>query len=93
MNNKFGQFEWHCWKDKKPDEDKYIYVYICDEDIKDTVDIGTADEYSWDENMYWYYVFMPDAPKIEKELSLEDRIKSLEDKIDLLMRKIHASTI
>jgi hypothetical protein len=100
MNDKFGQFEWHCWKDRKPDKDKYLYIHIYDEDFKDSVDIGQLTDYDWDDNFYWCYVYMPESPKIEKKklepcnqlrdcsnnyiLSLENRI----EKIESLLNKV-----
>ena len=79
MNDEFGSWIWYCWKDKKPDDGEYIYVYWSDYPEYE-VDIGKPEEFnvSLDENTYWCYVYIPDKPKIEEKLSLEYRIEKLE---------------
>lgn len=65
MNEKFGQFNWKCWKDEKPDEDKPVYVYA--DDIEgDRVSVGYIDDFHVNEDVYWCYVFIPDAPRLCK---------------------------
>jgi hypothetical protein len=87
MNDKFGSWIWYCWKDKKPDDGEYIYVYWSDYPEYE-VDIGKPEEFnvSLDENTYWCYVFMPDIPKISKidNKCAFDKINELEDRINKL---------
>jgi hypothetical protein len=83
MNDKFGQFEWHCWKDRKPIENQYIYFYDSCDGIGE-ISVGCANEYSSDDDCYWCYVFIPNPPKIEKKLSLEERVGIIETQIKAL---------
>ena len=45
MNDKFGSWIWYCWKDKKPDDGEYIYVYWSDYPEYE-VDIGKPEEFN-----------------------------------------------
>jgi hypothetical protein len=87
MKKKFGQFEWRCYADNKPSADKYIYVTFNEQgDIWHTM-IGTYCDFSWNDEMYWHYVYMPPTPIIEKKEDkpcLLIRIEKLEDRIDSL---------
>ncbi len=82
MNDKFGQFEWKCYKDTQPEPQRFVYTYFPDyqglEATTSGVDISIAEDVNWDDEDYWCYVFIPDAPKIEKEMKLEDRVDKLE---------------
>jgi hypothetical protein len=95
MTDKFWGFKWNQWKDKKPEVNKYVYVY-CLDNKELGVFICLSDDFLFDDNDYWVYVYMPDAPKIEKTklkpcnvlkdcsndyiLALEKRIEELERK-------------
>lgn len=74
MTDKFGQFSWNCYKDKQPELNRFVYVYFIGEH---GIDVGLAKDYAWDDDMYWSYVFIPDKPVINKEISVEDRIENL----------------
>ena len=55
----------------------YYYFYNVDVDVisiekNERLNLGAC------EDDYWCYVFMPDAPKIEKKKTLEERIERLE---------------
>lgn len=87
MNEKFGQFDWKCWKDEKPDEDMPIYAYR-EDIVSDVVSVGYEGDFHMNDNTYWCYVFIPDAPKIEKNMNerigrLEHRLQSLIDRLNL----------
>ena len=88
MNDKFGQFDWKCWKDEKPDSDKYVYTYFPDHAENEEVDIQIAEDVNWDDEDYWCYVFIPDAPKVEKNMTLEDRFDRLESRIEKLLEEL-----
>ncbi len=83
MNITFGSFIWNCWKDVKPDPEKYIYANF--PNLRNKVYVGTEDFFRWDDMSYWCYVFIPDAPKIEKKMTLEERIEKLEKEFEKAM--------
>jgi len=76
MNEKFGQFTWNNYKDVKPAEDKYIYAFFPEEGGE--VYVGMEEEFAWEGECYWCYVFIPDAPKIEKMMTIEERMDAME---------------
>lgn len=102
MSEKFGEFDWKCWKDEKP-EDGYIYIFHADHPDWG-VEIVTTYDTIFDDFTHWCYVFIPDPPKIEKRklepcnqlrdcsnnyiLALEDRIEKLEEKLSLVIKKL-----
>lgn len=49
MNDKFGQFDWKCYKDKKPSLDVYIYIYNPYRH-EEGVNIGLVSEYVFDKD-------------------------------------------
>lgn len=75
MKGEFGSFVWNCYKDSQPESNLFVYVYF---DSEHGVDVGLAGDYDWNDNMYWCYVYIPDAPVIEKEMTLEERIDTIE---------------
>ena len=79
MRDRLDNFIWFCYKDKQPENNMIVYVYFPGET---GVDVGLANDYEWDDDMYWCYVFIPDAPRVEKKdeerMSLEERVSVLE---------------
>lgn len=83
-------FKWNRYRDCKPNREMFIYVSV--DDPIDEIEIGKWDEFEWDENMLWGYVYVPDVPKSRKLeecetlkdcsnnyiLRLERRIETLE---------------
>jgi hypothetical protein len=96
MSDKFGEFKWNCYKDTHPKSGMHVYVY----DIErkgDEIDIDVAENFCWEDSYYWCYVYMPDAPVIEKKeeatisdlckvmYTLQEKIKRIETKTDLII--------
>jgi hypothetical protein len=77
MTVKFGEFKWNCYKDVIPSQGVFLYFFDSG-DIIGNISIGCAHEYAWEDDCYWCYVYMPDAPVIEKKLTLEERVDLLE---------------
>jgi len=76
-----GEFNWHCYKDLKPKNDLFVYVFDVS-NARDKIDIGKAEQYFWRDTYHWCYVYIPDAPESKKLepfiLELESRIEKLE---------------
>ena len=70
-----GTWNWKRFSEEQPKDNLYIYVYY-----NSILSVGKVSEYTQKalNECYWCYVYMPDAPKIEKKLTLEDRLECLE---------------
>jgi hypothetical protein len=77
MKEGFGEFKWTCFKDAKPELYKQIYFYDAFDGIGE-VTIGLSGVCEHDDNCYWCYVYMPDPPKVEEKLTIEERLNKLE---------------
>jgi len=60
----------------QPEFNRYVYTYF--PGGGPGVDISIASDVSWDDEDYWCYVFIPDEPRIEKKITLEERVAWLE---------------
>ncbi len=80
-----SEFKWNCYKDLKPERDMYVYTYFPEyrtNGVGIDVGIDLAKNIGWDDCDYWCYVFIPNPPKIEEKLTLEERIERLEKLIE-----------
>lgn len=82
MKEKFSELDWKWAKNCQPISDRYIYVFHEDHpEVR--VYVINSSSLDLDEYDYWCYVFIPDAPQIEKKTSIEERL----DKLEIFIRK------
>lgn len=91
MNDKFGQFDWKCFKDEEPEYGRFVYAYM--PWGEESIDIGKAEDFNFRDTDYWCYVFIPDAPKIEQKEDKDVCIFKEVSSIQFFIRYIYKDLI